>query len=89
MRAVGIDLGATNARVALVEVESGKILVETKVPWTDHAPETVASIVGAAVRKVDPGNSRAGVGVGFAGMMRGWTGVVVIAPNFGWREVDF
>jgi glucokinase len=28
------------------------------------------------------------VGVGFAGMLRGWTGVVINAPNFGWREVD-
>src|SRR5262249_4907732 len=24
-----------------------------------------------------------------AGMLRGWSGVVVNAPNFGWREVDF
>src|SRR5678815_868836 len=22
-------------------------------------------------------------------MLRGWTGVVVNSPNFGWREVDF
>jgi glucokinase len=89
MRAVGVDLGATNARAALVEVETGKILVETKMPWTDRAPETVAAIVGSVVREIDPKNERAGVGVGFAGMLRGWTGVVVIAPNFGWREVDF
>ena len=89
MRAVGVDLGATNARAALVEVETGEILAETKAPWTDRAPQTVASIVGAAVQKVDPKGERAGVGVGFAGMLRGWTGVVVIAPNFGWREIDF
>ena len=89
MRAVGVDLGATNARVALVEVDTGTILVETKVPWNDRSPETVAKIVGAAVKHVDPNGERVGVGVGFAGMMRGWTGVVVIAPNFGWREVDF
>jgi glucokinase len=89
MRAVGVDLGATNARAALVEVETGKILAETKRPWTDRAPETVAAIVGAVVREIDPKNERAGVGIGFAGMLRGWTGVVVIAPNFGWREIDF
>jgi glucokinase len=89
MLAVGVDLGATNARAALVDVDSGKILVETKRPWTDHAPETVASLVGAVVREVDPKNERCGVGIGFAGMLRGWSGVVVIAPNFGWREVDF
>ncbi len=89
MKAVGVDLGATNARAALVEVETGKILVETKQPWTDHAPETVAAIVGAVVSAVDPKGERTGVGVGFAGMLRGWSGVVVNAPNFGWREVDF
>jgi glucokinase len=88
-RAVGVDLGATNARAALIEVESGKILAETKQPWTDRAPATVAAIVGRVVAEVDPKAERAGVGVGFAGMLRGWTGVVVNAPNFGWREVDF
>jgi glucokinase len=88
-KAVGVDLGATNARAALVDVDSGQILAETKQPWTDRAPETVAAIVGAVVRSVDPNGERAGVGIGFAGMLRGWTGVVVNAPNFGWREVDF
>jgi len=88
-KAVGVDLGATNARAALVDVEAGRILVETKQPWTDHAPETVAAIVGQVVREVDPRHERVGVGIGFAGMLRGWTGVVVNAPNFGWREVDF
>ena len=87
--AVGVDLGATNARAALVDVAAGKILAETKHPWTDHAPETVAAIVGQAVREVDPDGKRVGVGIGFAGMLRGWSGVVVNSPNFGWREVDF
>ena len=92
MRAVGVDLGATNARAALIDVEAGKILAESKTPWPDtpvgRAPETVAHLVGQAVRALDPKNERCGVGIGFAGMLRGWTGTVVIAPNFGWREVD-
>src|SRR5882672_6639030 len=92
MRAVGVDLGATNARAALIDVEAGKILTESKTPWPDtpvgRAPETVARLVGEAVRALDPKNERCGVGIGFAGMLRGWSGVVVIAPNFGWREVD-
>jgi glucokinase len=93
MKAVGVDLGATNARAALVDVERGQILAETKEPWpkdlSARAPETVAAIVGHAVHEVDPNNERFGVGIGFAGMLRGWSGVVVNAPNFGWREVDF
>src|SRR5262249_24039674 len=48
-----------------------------------------ADLVQRLVAKVDPEAKRAGVGVGFAGMLRGWSGVVQNAPNFGWREVDF
>jgi glucokinase len=88
MLAVGVDLGATNARAALIEVQTGRILAETKMPWTDRAPEMVSKIVGEVVRVVDPKHERVGVGVGFAGMLRGWSGVVVIAPNFGWREIN-
>ena len=87
---VGVDLGGTNARVALVDVvEGGRIVVETKAPVTDKAPEKVADLVAELVKKVDPERVGDGVGIGFAGMLRGWTGVVVNAPNFGWREVDF
>jgi glucokinase len=87
--AVGVDLGATNARAALVDVGGGVIVRETKQPWPSGViPEVAASIVGRAVAEVDPERRRVGVGVGFAGMLRGWTGVVVNAPNFGWREVD-
>jgi glucokinase len=91
--AVGVDLGATNARAALVDVEAGKIVAETKQPWPDshdgRNPQTVAMIVGQVVNAVDREQRRVGVGIGFAGMLRGWSGVVVNAPNFGWREVDF
>lgn len=87
-QAVGVDLGATNARAALVDVTRGVVLAETKQAWTSRAPEAVAATVAQAVQAVDPKGERCGVGVGFAGMLRGWTGVVVNAPNFGWREVD-
>jgi glucokinase len=88
--AVGVDLGGTNVRAALVDVGAGRILgAEGKRPVADKRPEAVAALVEELVRSVDAGGERAGVGVGFAGMLRGWTGVVVNAPNFGWREVDF
>lgn len=88
-RAVGVDLGGTNCRAALVDVEAGKILVEAKEPVTNKDPTAVAATVERVVKAVDPTGERCGVGIGFAGMLRGWTGVVVVAPNFGWREVDF
>ena len=88
MRAVGVDLGGTNCRAALVDVETGTVLAEVKEPVTSKDPDGVAAIVERVVEKVDPAKERVGVGIGFAGMLRGWTGVVVLAPNYGWREVD-
>jgi glucokinase len=87
--AVGVDLGGTNVRAALIDTSDGRLLTETKAPVADKGPEAVAELVEGVVKKVDPEERRAGVGIGFAGMLRGWTGVVVNAPNFGWREVDF
>jgi len=88
--AVGVDLGGTNVRAALIDTSTGTFVgAEAKAPVTEKAPEAVATLVAQVVEKVDPERRRAGVGIGFAGMLRGWTGVVVNAPNFGWREVDF
>ena len=88
--AVGVDLGGTNVRAALIDTTDGRMVgPEAKAPVSDKRPEVVAELVDSVVRKVDPERRRAGVGIGFAGMLRGWTGVVVNAPNFGWREVDF
>jgi glucokinase len=88
--AVGVDLGGTNVRAALIDTTSGQQLgAEAKAPVDDKRPEAVAALVEQVVRSVDPEERRAGVGVGFAGMLRGWSGVVVNSPNFGWREVDF
>src|SRR5262245_60090844 len=87
--AVGVDLGGTNVRAALVETERGVIAMERKRPVVSRDPIALADQLAQMVREVDPESHRCGVGVGFAGMLRGWTGVVVNSPNFGWREVDF
>lgn len=89
-RTVGVDLGGTNVRAALVDPATGAIVGgEVKRPVTDKQPEAVAALVADVVRAADPQNERSAVGVGFAAMLRGFTGVVVNSPNFGWREVDF
>jgi len=88
MRAVGVDLGGTNCRAALVDVETGTVLAEVKEPVTTKDPDGVAAIVERVVDRVDAAKDRVGVGIGFAGMLRGWTGVVANAPNYGWRDVD-
>ena len=86
---VGVDLGGTNLRASLVDVAQGKLLTEAKLKLVDYAPEAVARALVQLVREVDPDGKRSGVGIGIAAMLRGWTGVVVNAPNLGWREAPF
>ncbi len=85
MTGLGIDIGGTNARVAHVE-SSGRVISSAKAVVSDHSVEAVVAVVAELVRQLG-GPLPAQVGVGFAGMLRG--PVVVNAPNFGWRDVDF
>ena len=87
--AVGVDLGGTNLRAALVDTSTGTVLAEDKRTHEDRSPAAIADSLIAAVKTVDPAHRRAGIGVGVAGMLRGWTGTVIVAPNLGWREVAF
>ncbi len=84
---VGADIGGTNARVALVD-ESGRILRAQRAHLPDHTPQGVVATVHSLLRTLMEGAPLPGaVGVGFAAMVRG--SMVVNAPNFGWRNVDF
>ncbi|HWV38120.1 MAG TPA: ROK family protein [Vulgatibacter sp.] len=91
--ALGCDLGATNLRVAAVQPD-GKLLSSIRRKLEDRAPEVVADelaegaeevlrIVGASLEDV-----RA-VGVGVAGQVLGRSGLVLVGPNLGWRDVAF
>jgi glucokinase len=86
---LGLDLGGTTARVAVVERATGRIVASEKSVWTDRSPEAVVRETSMLVNKLGLAWPQANghVGVGFAGMLRG--PVVVNAPNLGWREVDF
>jgi len=92
--AIGVDLGGTNARAAVVDPGSGEIVSAHKEPLRDRAPAKVVEVVARAVRHAA---SAAGVevaaagavGVGVAGQCLGATGVVLNAPNLGWRDVAF
>lgn len=87
--ALGVDLGGTNARAALVDRDSGRVVATAKQGWTDRAPEVVVRETAALISALtaEHGFGAGAVGVGFAGMLRG--GRVVNAPNLGWRDVDF
>ncbi|HZH04921.1 MAG TPA: ROK family protein [Myxococcaceae bacterium] len=88
---LGIDLGGTFARAAVVD-EGGRILGQAKVALTDRSPgPVIESIAQAAEQAMQKAGAR-GVrhcGVGFAGQLKGDSGVVGVAPNLGWRDVPF
>jgi glucokinase len=92
--AIGVDLGGTNARAAVVDSDTGEIVSAHKEPLRDRTPERVVEVVrhallqAAAAAGVSP--AAAGlVGVGVAGQCLGATGVVINAPNLGWRDIAF
>ncbi len=92
--AMGVDLGGTNARAAVVNRDSGEIVSAHKEPHRDRSPEAVVAEVAHAVHHsgraagMDPA-AFGHVGVGVAGQCLGRTGVVLNAPNLGWRDVPF
>lgn len=90
--ALGVDLGGTNVRAAIVDANSGEIVAAHKEPLRDRAPSRVVEVVAHAVQEstaaagIGPG-AIGRVGVGVAGQCLGKTGVVLNAPNLGWRDV--
>jgi glucokinase len=90
--ALGIDLGGTNARAALVDPASGAVVAAHKLAHTERTPEAVVATIATAVREaaraagVEPGGLGT-AGVGVAGQCLGRTGTVLNAPNLGWRDV--
>ncbi|HEY6104574.1 MAG TPA: ROK family protein [Anaeromyxobacteraceae bacterium] len=92
--ALGIDLGGTNARAALVDGDTGRIVAARKSPLASREPQAAVAAVAAAAREaaaaagVEPG-ALGSAGVGVAGQCLGASGVVANAPNLGWRDVPF
>jgi glucokinase len=89
-QALGVDLGGTNVRAAVVDVESGAVGAVARETLAERTPqavvETVARVVAGAA---GPGGARGfgSVGIGVAGQVLGTSGVVLNAPNLGWRDV--
>lgn len=91
---IGADLGGTNARAAVVERETGRIVALHKERLHERSPEAVAAVLATAVKAAarEAGaelSSLGAVGIGVAGQCLGATGVVLNAPNLGWRDVPF
>jgi glucokinase len=91
--AIGIDLGGTNMRAALVDTAATAAALdhEVKVALPGHDPDAVADLIAMAVRALvaASGAKEAPIGIGVAAMLKGDSGIVEKAPNLGWRDVDF
>ncbi|HET7825143.1 MAG TPA: ROK family protein [Anaeromyxobacter sp.] len=91
---LGVDLGGTNARAAVVDTDSGEIVAVHKEPLRDRAPAAVVAVIQRAIAEAStaaglPAAPAGCVGVGVAGQCLGATGMVLNAPNLGWRDVPF
>ncbi len=88
--ALGVDLGGTHVRAAVVERETGIVVASVKEVHADKSPE---AIIAAVAHASDAATKAAGVvgqlscGIAVAAQLRG--DVVAVAPNLGWREVPF
>jgi glucokinase len=92
--ALGVDLGGTNARAAVVDRDTGEIVASHKEPLRDRTPPRVVEVVLRTIAEASRGAGVApaacgSVGVGVAGQVLGSSGVVMNAPNLGWRDVAF
>src|SRR5690606_16523101 len=91
MATLGVDLGGTNVRAAVVD-GAGNVVAEARRPHGGGAPEQVAEVIAEVIREATekvPLVPVYGVGVGIAAQVDDQTGVVEVAPNLGWRDVPF
>lgn len=89
MLTLGIDLGGTNARAAVVD-EHGRILTSSKHSLTERSPAAVVEVISQAAAEAVAiaGHVQVhGCGVGAAGQIHRDSGIISVAPNLGWRNV--
>jgi len=86
--ALGIDVGGTHLRAALVDTRGNIVrLVRRKLEAKD--PQSLLDAMEAAKNDLDYGHQFVPMGLGIAGQIWLGNGVVALAPNLGWRDVPF
>ncbi|MYF97892.1 ROK family glucokinase [Candidatus Poribacteria bacterium] len=89
---VGVDMGGTKILSAVVDAE-GNILSTAKVPTqakddTSIVIDRIAECIREAFQKSGvEANSIQAIGIGAPGPLDPQTGVVIFAPNLGWKDV--
>jgi glucokinase-like ROK family protein len=90
--AVGIHIGVGSIRVAIADLRANLTDIHTLAHPLDKSPEKVLQEVAELVDHVIEtsglnADQIVGVGVGASGLVDPSTGVNLIAPNLGWRDV--
>ena len=89
---IGVDMGGTKILSAVIDAE-GRILGTAKVPTkaNKEASEVIDRIAASIRKSIDKSGVAAesiqAVGIGAPGPLDPATGVVIFAPNLGWRDV--
>ncbi len=90
---IGVEVAVEALRVVGVSL-LGQVLCALEEPLNSPAPEAVCQQAAGLVARVHAklvqcGVQLAGIGVGLPGAFDEATGIVRLAPNLGWRNVDF
>lgn len=89
MLAIGIDLGGTNIKGALVD-DQGHLLSKTEVPTlAREGPEAVIKRIAGLILELAYNHDEpiSGIGIGVPGQPDTVTGAVLYAPNLKWERV--
>jgi len=90
-QAIGVDLGGSNLRAAHIRFagdQSAHVVRHAHIKLTQRDPDKVACLLRSVTQDLSAGVQMP-IGVGLAAMLRGFDGMVSVAPNLGWREVNF
>ncbi|MCG3203754.1 MAG: Glucokinase [Elusimicrobia bacterium] len=84
---LGIDLGGTSAKIALV-TKKGQLIRDCSVPTAGFPPVTrLVQKMSAEIRNLLRGQSISQIGIGVAGDINFKEGIVRVSPNLGWKNV--
>lgn len=89
-KAIGIDLGGTNIKGALVD-DQGQIILRRAIPTAaEEGPRAVIERIRQLITELAAGQNPSeveGIGVGIPGQPEAETGLVLYAPNLKWQNV--
>ena len=87
--AIGVDLGGTSIRAALVNLHGQALHIVEQRPEDTSILETLYNTIHKTIQQLDENQRKRllGIGVGTPGLIDYASGVVITAANLGWKSV--